>query len=72
VDLVRLTVVPNEPAAEEIRGLLRLEGIDSMERKTDFGVGTTDAFAVGSGTREVLVRPEDLEAARALISDDAS
>ncbi len=69
MDLVRLTFAPNEPAAEEIRALLRTEGIDSMQRQTDFGVGTTDAFAVGSGTREILVRPGDLERAQELIAD---
>jgi hypothetical protein len=69
MDLVRLTIVPNEPAAQEIRAFLNTEGIESMERKTDFGVGTTDASAVGSGSREILVRPEDLEAARSLIGD---
>jgi hypothetical protein len=69
MDLVRLTIVPNEPAAEEIRSLLRTEGIDSIQRKTDFGVGTTDAYAVGSGAREILVRPEDLDAARTLIAE---
>jgi hypothetical protein len=69
MDLVRLTIVPNEPAAEEIVALLRTEGIESIERKTDFGVGTTDAFAVGSGAREVLVSPKDIDAARALIGE---
>jgi hypothetical protein len=69
MDLARLTIVPNEPEAELIRSLLRTEGIESIQRKTDFGVGTTDASAVGSGAREILVRPGDLDAARALIAD---
>jgi hypothetical protein len=69
MDLVRLTIVPNEPAAEEIRAFLNTAGIESIQRKTDFGVGTTDAFAVGSGAREILVKPEDVEAARSLLED---
>ena len=68
MDLVRLTIVPSEPAAAEIRALLGTEGIESTERKTDFGVGTTYG-SVGSGAREVLVNPVDLEAARALIGE---
>jgi hypothetical protein len=70
MDLVRLTIVPNEPASAEIQALLRTEGIESAERKTDFGVGTTYGSA-GSGAREVLVNPDDLEAARALIGEPA-
>ena len=66
-ELVRLTVVLNEPAAEAIRGLLRTNGIESMQRKTDLGVAMTDASSSGFGPREILVRAEDLEAARALV-----
>jgi hypothetical protein len=68
-ELVRLAVVENELAAEAIRGLLKTEGIDSMQRMTDFGVGMTDAGTSGFGPREILVRAEDLEAARELIED---
>jgi hypothetical protein len=65
-ELARLTVVPNETEAELIRSLLRTEGIESMQRPTDFGVGSMDGVA-GLGAREILVSQRDLEAARALI-----
>ena len=67
-ELVRLTIAPNEPAAEEIRALLETERIDSMVRIVDFGVGMIDDSAV-SGSREIFVRAGDLETARALIGD---
>lgn len=66
-ELVRLTVVANEPVAEMIRGLLRTEGIDSMQRKTDLAAGMADASPSAFGPREILVRAEDLETARELI-----
>jgi putative signal transducing protein len=69
VELARLTVVANETEAELIRSLLRTEGIESTQRKTDYGVGATDALGPG-GAREVLVRASDLEAAQALIASD--
>jgi hypothetical protein len=40
-----------------------------MQRKTDFAAGMTDASPSGFGPREILVRAEDLEAARELIED---
>ena len=66
-ELVRLTVVANEPEAELIRGLLATEGIESMQRPTDFAAGALDGWAAG-GAREVLVRAADLETARELIA----
>lgn len=66
-DLVRLTVVPNEPAAEAIRGLLASDGIGSVRRQTDYGAGTMDGFR--GGQQEILVSPGDLERARELIGD---
>jgi hypothetical protein len=65
VELVRLTTAANEPAAEAIRGLLQSEGIESVRRQTDFGAGTMDGFS--GGEQEILVREDDLEAARALL-----
>ena len=41
-----------------------------MQRKTDFAVGMTDASTSAFGAREILVNPDDLEAARALIAED--
>jgi len=69
VELVRLTVVLNEIEAEQIRSLLGFEGIESMQRLTDYGAGSIDAGTGPSGWREILVRPNDLETARALIAD---
>lgn len=65
-DLVRLTVVSNEPEAEMIRALLSTAGIESLQRQTDFGAGAWDGVPSG-GPREILVSAEDLEAARELI-----
>jgi hypothetical protein len=69
-ELVRLTTVADEFAAETIIGLLQTEGIESIQRKTDLAAGMADASASAFGPREVLVRPEDLEAAQALIATD--
>ena len=69
-EFVRLTIVPNEFSAETIRGLLETEGIESIQRKTDFAAGVTDASTSAFGPREVLVSPEDLERARDLIGTD--
>jgi hypothetical protein len=68
-ELALLTVVANEAEAEVIRSLLRTEGIESAQRKTDYGVGATDALGPG-GAREVLVRSSDLVAAQALIAEE--
>jgi hypothetical protein len=66
-ELVRLTIVGNEPEAELIRGLLATEGIDSIQRPTDFAAGALDGWAAG-GAREILVRAADLDTARELIA----
>ena len=70
MDLVRLTVVPNEIEAEQIRSILGLEGIDSMQRVTNLGAGSLDGSSGMGGPREILVRPDDLETAQALIAVD--
>jgi hypothetical protein len=67
MDLVRLTIAPNEPAAELIRSLLEGEGIESMVRQTDYGAGSMDGFR--GGQQEVLVQQKDLDFARALIGE---
>jgi hypothetical protein len=64
---VRLMIVPNEIEAEQIRSLLELEGIEAMHRLTNFGSGAIDAGTSMAGAREILVRPEDLDEARALV-----
>jgi Putative prokaryotic signal transducing protein len=66
-ELVRLTIVASEPEAELLRGLLATEGIESLQRPTDFAAGALDGWAAG-GSREVLVHAADLEAARELIA----
>jgi hypothetical protein len=67
MDLVVLTVAQNEIEAEQIRSLLSVEGIDSMQRLTNFGAGSMDGMTGMGGTREVLVKPQDLETARELL-----
>ena len=69
-ELVRLTIVPNEFAAETIIALLHTEGIESIQQRTDVAAGMADAAASAFGPREVLVRPQDLERARELIDTD--
>jgi Putative prokaryotic signal transducing protein len=64
--LVRLTIAASEPEAEALRGLLATEGIESIQRPTDVAAGALDGWAAG-GSREILVRAEDLETARELI-----
>ena len=71
MDLVRLTTAPNAIEAEQVRSILRLEGIESMQRLTDFGAGSVDGTGGMSGAREILVLEKDLEVARALIVEDA-
>lgn len=70
MDLVRLITARNEIEAEQIRSLLRLEGIESMQRLTDFGAGSIDGTTGMAGPREILVLEKDLEVARVLISED--
>ena len=65
-ELVPLTVVANETEAEMVRNLLATEGIESMQRVTDFAAGALDGWAAG-GAREILVHAADLEAARELV-----
>lgn len=67
-ELVRLTIVAGEPEAELMRGLLATEGIESMQRPTNFAAGALDGWAAG-GAREILVRASDLDAARELVAD---
>lgn len=66
--IVRLTVVSNEIEAEVILSLLRTEGIESAQQMTNYGAGGIDAVGSG-GPREIVVRAEDLERARALIEE---
>lgn len=65
-ELVRVTIVSTESEAEMLRGLLATEGIESIQRPTDFAAGALDGWAAG-GAREILVRSGDVEAARELL-----
>jgi hypothetical protein len=68
-DVVSLTVAPNEFAADEIQSFLRTAGIESIQRKTNLGVGMADAGQSAFGPREIFVKPDDLDAARDLIEE---
>jgi hypothetical protein len=69
-ELARLTIAPDELAADTIISLLQTEGIEAIQKRTDFAAGMADAAFSSFGPREVLVRPEDLERARELIATD--
>jgi Putative prokaryotic signal transducing protein len=68
-ETVRLTVVPDEGAAEALCGLLRSEGIDCFYRETDVSAAATLGGTTFRGWREVLVAEDDLERARELLPD---
>jgi hypothetical protein len=70
VDLVALTVVLNEIEADQVQSLLKFENIESMQRPTNTGAGSIGGSGAMSGSREILVKPEDLEAAKAIIGDE--
>jgi hypothetical protein len=70
VDLVTLTVVMNELEADQVQELLKFENIESMQRPTNTGAGSIGGSGAMSGSREILVKPEDLEAAKAIIGEE--
>jgi hypothetical protein len=67
-DVARLTVVPNELAAELVCSFLRAEGIRCAHRITDIGAGAWDGVPSAAGPREVLVDPADVDAAREVLA----
>ena len=69
VELVRLTIVLNEIEADQVQSLLKFENIESMQRPTDTGAGSIGGSGAMSGSREILVKQEDLETARAIIGE---
>jgi hypothetical protein len=69
VEPVRLTVVLNELEADQIQSLLKFEGIESMQRPTDTGAASIGGAGAMSGSREILVKPADLESAKAIIGE---
>jgi putative signal transducing protein len=66
---VRLTVVPDEIAAEVLCGRLRASGVPCWYRKTDVaaGFGTYGGGFSIAGPTEVLVDERDLETARTIL-----
>jgi hypothetical protein len=68
-ETVRLTVVPDEGAAEALVGLLRSEGIECFYRDTDVSAAGIFGGSTFGGWREVLVAEDDLERARKLLPD---
>ena len=70
MELVTLTVVLNEIEADQIQSLLKFEKIESMQRPTDTGAGSIGGSGALSGSREILVKPEDLETAKSIIGEE--
>ena len=70
MELVRLTVVLNEIEADQVQSLLKFENIESMQRPTDTGAASIGGSGAMSGSREILVRAGDVEAARAIIGEE--
>jgi hypothetical protein len=69
-DSVVLTVVSSETEAEVVCGLLRSAGLVCGYRDTPSIDSPLEDF-MAAGPREILVRPTDLETARALLADAA-
>ncbi|MSO96506.1 MAG: hypothetical protein EXQ81_12090 [Thermoleophilia bacterium] len=67
-DLVRVTIVPNEVAADVVCTFLRAEGIRCAHRVTNVGAGSWDGVPNMGGAREVVVAQPDLEAALAILA----
>ena len=68
---VVLTVVSSEPEAEAICGLLGSAGIECAYRDTEAIDSVLEDFTA-AGPREILVHPDDLDAARALLPSSES
>jgi hypothetical protein len=70
IEVVRVTTVPGEPEAEAFCGLLRANGIKCAHRPTAEADSPFENFGGDGGIREILVAPEDLEAARELLNEE--
>jgi hypothetical protein len=66
---VRVTVVPGEPEAEVLCGLLRANGIKCAYRPTPEADSAFEGFGGEGGEREILVDPADLEDAKTLLEE---
>lgn len=69
-DTVVVKVVSGETEAELVCGLLRSAGIECGYRDTDAVDSQLEEFTA-SGPREIIVHRSDLDAARALVGEDA-
>ena len=67
---VVLTVVSGEAEAEVVCGLAALGGL-RLRVSRHAGIDSPLEDFMTAGPREILVRPADLEAARALLEDSA-
>jgi hypothetical protein len=65
---VRLTVVPDEMQAGVVCGLLRENAIACSYRKTDMAAATYGGGHAIAGPTEILVKEDDLNAARKLLA----
>ncbi len=65
-----MKVVPDEPEAQVVCGLLRSAGIECGYRDTEAIESSLEDFTA-AGPREILVHQSDLEAARALLGAGA-
>ena len=70
MDPVRLTVVLNEIEADQVQSLLKFDDIESMQRPTDTGAASIGGSGAMSGSREILVKSEDLDAAKAILGEE--
>ncbi len=67
-DLVRVTIVPNEVAADLVCSFLRAEGIKCAHRVTNVAAGSLDGVPGMGGAREIIVAEADVDAARAVLA----
>jgi hypothetical protein len=67
-DLVRVTIVPNEVAADLVCSFLRAEGIKCAHRVTNVAAGSLDGVPGLGGAREVVVAETDVDAALAILA----
>jgi len=70
-DIAVLMTVSGESEAEVVCGLLRSSGIKCAYRDTDTIDSSLEEFTA-SGPREILVHPDDLDAAKELVGNSAA
>jgi hypothetical protein len=69
-EVVRVTTAPGEAEAEAFCELLRQNGIKCGHRPTAESDSPFEGFGSGGGMHEIVVRPEDLDTAKALLNED--